>query len=422
MHILVAGVRHQTAPIEVREQLALSEGEIKEAIPALIALPGIAECVVLSTCNRTEIYAAVTDTTKALASIQQFFLDFKGFNWSTNRRSTFLFLHEDAVYHLFRVAAGVDSLIIGEGQILGQVKDALTVSLQLKSSGTLLDKLFKTALSVGKRIRTETGIASRDISVSRAALDFAKSLDPDLFNEQIAILGGGKVAEILLKSIKEEMAPTQWKNLTLVNRNEGRLNTLTQQFGFPGVLWDQLPGVLNRVDVIFVATGAPHLVLDSDDFQDIVSPKLLIDISVPRNVDPQLAELPLIRLFNTDNLGEEHNQEAAETTEALKAIAEDIIREEYAGFHQWLIGLPARPTITRIRAKVENIRQAQMETAQGETAQSESLDTFSRQLVNKILHELTVRLKTIGKSQLEIQQQAALLSQLFDVHETSESA
>lgn len=413
MHILVAGVRHKTAPIEVREKFALTEEEVERSIPFLLSLPGILECAILTTCNRTEIYAVVSQTDLGIQSLKSFFTEVKRINYDEYRPSVFTLLHEDAAMHLFRVASGLDSLILGEGQIIAQIKETLATAQRLKSNGAVIDRLFKAALSIGKKVRTETGIANRDVSVSRAAFEFARTLDPELLNRAITLVGGGKMAEILLSTLRHQMTPEQMSGVRLVNRSENRLNTLCEKFGFQGFLWDQLPQVIADSQVLFVATGAPHLVLGCEDFEGH-GEKLIIDISVPRNVDPAVKTMPGLRLYNTDDLAGITGFEP-EARERIKAQAEAIIQQEYVDFYQWFVQLPVvGPTITLLRSKVENIRKAEAACACPVTGTSCSvIDDLSKNLVNKILHDPTVRLKETQNLE-EIYQQAAMLSHLFN--------
>lgn len=412
MSILVTGVRHRTAPIEVREQFALLEEEVPRALATLRNCAGIEECAILTTCNRTEIYAVVTDTELGLQSIRQFYKLFKGFSIEPYRQYTFNLMHEDAVLHLFRVASGLDSLILGEGQILGQVKDALSVAQKAQATGMLLDRLFKSAITVGKRVRTETGIAEKDVSVSLAAYELASRLDPDLLNKRIALVGGGKMAEILIRCLQRDMTAEQQARVILVNRSRQRLDELCARYGCQGWTWEGIDEALEAADVVFVATGAPHVVLGKPHFEG-KGEKLLMDISVPRNVDPRVTELATIRLFNTDDLagigGFSH-----EAQRRLAEQAQVILEEEARNFHQWRTGLSAIPTIARLRAKVETIRQAELAATGTLGPHYDLIDEISRNLIQKILHDPTVRLKASTNLE-EIYQQASVLSHLFDI-------
>jgi glutamyl-tRNA reductase len=415
MHILVSGVRHRTAPIEVRERFALPEQEVESALLALKSSHGISECAILTTCNRTEIYAAVSNIEEGLQAIRQFYRQYKGLDIADFRQYTFNLLHEDAVAHLFRVASGLDSLIIGEGQIMAQVKDALALAKKTKTAEVLLEKLFKSALIVGKRVRTETGLADKDVSVSLAAYRYVHRLDEHLLDRKIALIGGGKMAEIVMSLLKQGMTPQQQKNVVLVNRSIERLSDLCQRYGFAGCGWDQLGQAIAQAEVLFVATGAPHVVLGKADFAGY-GDKLVVDIAVPRNVDPRVAELPGIRLFNTDDLAGE-NGFTLEMRNRMKDQAQAILEEECLAFDQWRTALTAVPTIVRLRQKVEQIRQAELAASATQCPDGATLETLSqlsRSLVHKILHDPTVRLKNAGTAEA-IDRQVSVLSHLFNI-------
>jgi glutamyl-tRNA reductase len=418
MYILVSGVRHRTAPIEVREKFALLEQEVAPALNALRACAGIEECAILTTCNRTELYAVVTDTELGLQSIRQFYKAFKGLDVEEYRQYRFNLLHEDAVTHLFRVASGLDSLIIGEGQIMGQVKDALAFAQRQKTTGLLLDKLFKAALSVGKRVRTETGIADKDVSVSLAAFHFAKQSVPDLMNRRITLIGGGKMAEIMMSLFKQGMTPAQQENVVIVNRSHERLNELSSRYGYRGMGWEQLSEAIGHAEVLFVATGAPHVVLGKADFEG-KGEKLVIDIAVPRNVDPRAAELPEVQLFNTDDLAGTGGFSG--DIQQLKQQTQTILEEECVAFQQWRMSLSAVSTITRLREKVESIRRAEVAASSAQGTHYEVVDALSKNLVRKILHDPTVRLKNSSNPD-DIFQQASVLSHLFNIDSSAKEA
>lgn len=413
MHILVSGVRHRTAPIEVRERFALLEQEVPDALNVLRACGGIAECAIVTTCNRTEIYAAVDDVEVGFQAIKQFYKLLKGFDIEPYQQYTFKLLHEDAVTHLFRVASGLDSLIVGEAQILGQVKLALTAAQKQKTIGPLLDKLFKSALTVGKRVRTETGIDQKDVSVSRAAYEYAVQTMPDLLDRRIALVGGGKMAEIMMALFKQGMTPAQQANVVIVNRSEQRLAELCARYGFKGLTWDLLNQAIEHAEVLFVATGAPHVVLGRVDFEGR-GRKLVIDIAVPRNVDPRVAELADVQLVNTDDL-EGLGALSQEAQQQVKQQAQAILEEECENFLHWQVSLSVVPTIARLREKVESIRQAELAATSG-CEHCEVVDALSKSLIQKILHDPTVRLKSSRRVE-ELYQQAAVLSHLFNIDE-----
>lgn len=417
MAILVAGVRQKTASIDIREQFALTESEIETASSLLMALPGIEECAILSTCNRTEIYACVTNTHDGLQSVKRFFKDLKDVDYDHFYPAVFTLLDEDAIMHLFRVASGLDSLILGEGQILAQVKDTLNTAQRLKTTGIVLDRLFKSALSIGKRIRTETGIAQKDVSVSRAAFEFARQQVPDLLNQRIALVGGGKMASILLASLRRTMTEEQRRRVVILNRSESRLKSLVEKFGFSGATWDAADEVIETSDVLFVATGAPHIVFWPENFENRGN-KWIIDISVPRNVDPAVGDLPTIQLFNTDNLAGIEGF-SPETQQQILDQAQRLIAEGYVSFLQWHESLRLIPAISQLRDKVEHIRKAEIDAITGSMKSNIPLiDELSRNLINKILHEPIVRLKSAHNAE-QSSMQVKMLMHLFNIADDS---
>jgi glutamyl-tRNA reductase len=415
---MVVGVRQKRADLHIREQFTFHESEIPTALAALVTYPGIAEAAILSTCNRSEIYVTVQDTEVGLRSLRQFFQKTKGVSLAQHRPAVFTLLHDDVAMHLFRVASGLDSLVFGESQISGQVKDALAMAQKAKTSGVLLDKLFKWALTASKRVRSDLGLSDKDVSVSRQSFTFLQALDPGFLDRPVAVLGGGKMAEIMLGCLDAAVTPQQRQNVRLVNRSQARLDTLCAQYQFEGVGWGRLYEVLDEADTVFVATGAPHLVLDVGDIPPRTRPLSILDIAMPRNVDPAVAEVPHVRLFNLDDLGDTQAQWLG-NREQLAAQAQEILLEELTEFRQWHVSLPVVPTLTRWRSKVENIRQKEAACACPVTGTSCSvIDTLTKTLVNKILHDPTVRLKATRNMEA-IYQQAAMLSHLFNIEETS---
>jgi glutamyl-tRNA reductase len=425
MHTVVIGVRHRTAPIEIREKLAFSQEETPDALREMMLLPGILEGAILSTCNRTEVYATVTDTELGMRSLKSFLSEYKQFEYDEHMHHAFILLHEDSVMHLFRVASGLDSLVLGEGQIMAQVKETLKTAMHTRSSGEVIEKIFKSALSVGKAVRSETGIANRDISVSRAAFEFALTRHPEFVNGKIAVLGAGKMAEILIASLKAAVPMDKRgdEQIVLVNRTPERVKSLSQKYGFPGYGWEELERVVKDYDTLFVATSSPHFVLVEEHFSEVTQPKTVIDISVPRNVDPVVSEMPHIALFNTDDLSGFCGY-TGENRLRLIQQAHQIIEREYEKYHQWSVARNAAPMITQLRERVEDIRRnvvAELEAGcPGSQDNYNLIDELSRMLVNKILHDPTVRLRSTPQLD-EIFHQAELLSRMFNIPAVKEA-
>lgn len=423
MNTIVIGVRHKTAPIEIREKLAFSNEEIPEALRAMLSFPGIAEGAILSTCNRTEIYVTATDTEVGIRSLKAFLSQYKQFHYNQHMIHAFILLHEDAVMHLFRVASGLDSLVLAEGQIMAQVKEALRVAMEVGSSGEIIEKIFKTALSVGKAVRSETGIAQQDCSVAQAAYEFAIRHHPSFLEGGIALIGAGKMAEILLSALQEGLPMNRRRpeQIALVNRTPERTADLAQAHGITGFGWDELRPVVARYDTLFVATSSSQFVLQPEMLENMACPKLVFDISVPRNVNPVVGQLQGVSLYNTDDLSG-YSGYTGEHRVQLIHQAHQIIEREYQKYHQWHMGRSATPVITRLRAWVETIRRNEVAGIEAHCPYVQSscnvIDDLSRTLVNKILHDPTVKLRSTPQL-TEIYMQAQFLNQLFQGSQSS---
>lgn len=414
MRPLVCGVRHRHAGLDIRDQVALSLDEQKQLLECMSDHPDMGGLVALSTCNRSEFYMVADDIFAARQAILEGLTQVKGVGANAIAPYVFTLVDEDAILHLMRVASGLDSLIIGEGQVLNQVKDAFQLARQANTLHPVLDRWFQQALTVGKRIRTETGIARKDVSVSRAAYDKVRQLKPDFFKQRITLIGGGKMATLLMGSLSKAMPePSDREGVTIVNRSALRLQELTDTYRFNGTTWDDIQTVLAASDIVFVATGAPHILITPDMLDDGIN-RLIVDVSVPRNVDPAVADLPNITLLNTDSLKGEMPLSRQEA-DTLKQRAQEIIMEEYQVFHQWQLTLTAVPTITRLRDRMETIRQQHIAPL-AKHSHGEVVDKVSRQLVNSLFHQPLAQLRQ-GDSQDAISHQVAVMDKLFDLSE-----
>jgi glutamyl-tRNA reductase len=401
---MVMGVRSQTVALDVREQFSIAQDHIPKLLADLVASsPAIHEALLVTTCNRTEWYLAMEDTEAALIALQQFWVRYTNLSLELVMNHTFTYLNQDAVLHLFRVASGLDSLIVGESQIIAQVKDAWQLAQRAGTASYYLDKLINTALAVSKRVRTETGIEQKDTSVSAAAIQYLQKRAPHLLERPILLLGGGKVAEQLLLALKTHNAA-----VTLVNRSQERLQQLTDTYHVNGVTWDQVPTLLPQTHTLLVATGAPHVVVDDSTLEGVSHELWVLDLSVPRNVCTSVSALPYVTLLNTDDLGVEQCHHLRH----VEGLAERAIAEGYRNFEAWWHSLPVLPTLTRFRHKLEQLRQEQLSEVSAEF--QPMVDQFSRSLINKILHGPTVRLKQTQDAQLHLERLFDLTSQIAD--------
>lgn len=395
-------------------------------------MPHIREAVLLSTCNRTEVYANVSDVRAGLQEIESFFLSTQAIADHQVLHPNFKLLREDVVLHLFRVASGLDSMILGEGQIMSQVKAAHQASLEAGTAGNLLDQIFKLALTCGKRVRSETSMSRRAVSLSSACVELARNVLGPLKDRNIVIIGAGKMAQICVKHLLHESGKGQ---IVLLNRSKDRIESFTKNdlqnkqrlntaFGF-----EERYELAAAADLVIVSTSAPGYLLEADQLQQLISADrrlVIIDISVPRNVDPALATTSGVTLYNTDDLSTIVNDNLAER-EALVGEAEKIIFQTLDSFHSWQRSLLVVPTIAELRKKIEAIRMEQMEKSHSSSTSvdradnREDLEEISRAIVNQILHHPTVQLKATKDYEI-LRQQAEALRMLFNLDLSSASS
>jgi glutamyl-tRNA reductase len=400
MNIVVVGLSHKTAAVEVREKLSIPEAKIEESISHLLAYPHIEEVTIISTCNRLEIYAVVTETEAGITEINQFLAEISKISLRQLRRHLFILLHQDAIRHLMRVSAGLESLVLGEGQILAQVKTTHKLGMKYKGMGRLLDRLFKQAIGAGKRVRTETNIGTGAVSISSAAVELVDSKKDDLSQEKITIIGAGKMSKLLVKHLISKGAT----DITIVNRSVKRAEDLAKKFTQAQLKLEALGNMMSVVgnsDIVFTSTGANQPILDKANLSTLpnLDSLMLVDISVPRNVASDVSELDSIESYNVDDLKEVVAQNHATRREMAKE-AETLLEHEIKAFEMWWQSLETVPTISCLRTKIEQIREQELEKALSRLGSEfaekhqEVIEALTRGIVNKILHDPMVQLRT----------------------------
>lgn len=400
MHIAVVGLSHKTAPVEVREKLSIPEAQLENAIAQLLNYPHIEEVAVLSTCNRLEIYLVTQETEVGIREVTQFLSDHSKLPIHQLRPHLFMLLHQDAVMHLMRVAGGLDSLVLGEGQILAQVKTTHKFGQQYTGIKTILNRLFKQAITAGKRVRTETSIGTGAVSISSAAVELAQMKVADLSDCRITILGAGKMSRLLVQHLISKGAT----KICILNRSLGRANELAKNFAdYPiktGLLSEMMT-VVAESDIVFTSTSATEPILDRAKLEMTLEPNrklMLFDISVPRNVAADVNELEHIHAFNVDDLKAVVAQNQ-ESRRQMAQEAEALLYEEVEAFDLWWRSLETVSTISCLRDKIETIREQELEKALsrlgsefGEKHQ-EVIEALTKGIVNKILHDPMVQLR-----------------------------
>ncbi len=423
MDILLLGVNHKTAPVEVRERLALRESD-PSALRLFHDLPACLEIVFLSTCNRVEIIAGTNDIEAARRQLVETWQKSSGVSPDVFSRSTYEYSGVDAVRHVFRVASSLDSMVVGEPQILGQLKDAYRDASEANCSGHLLNKLMHKAFSTAKRIRTETRIASQAVSISYAAVELAKKIFGDLKGKSALLVGAGEMAELAAQHLKTNGID----DLIVANRTLERAIELSKALGGKAVSLEELEDMLVDVDIVISSTGAPGLVIKKEQVKRIMRPRrhrllFFIDIAVPRDIDPDINEIDNVYLFDIDELKEVVEENKAERKkEAIRA--ERIVEAEVIKFKSWMKSLDIIPIIKKLQEKAESVRQKELrktlKNLKGlNDKEKKAIEKLSMSLVNKILHDPIIFIKK-GSSEKQRDEALAMVCRIFGLNGTGE--
>ena len=402
MKLLLVGMNHRSAPVEIRERYAVDD--TRSALQKLAASEEIEEVAILSTCNRVEIVATCHHLDAARHRLLQFFSSELGADAErpdpVGDLEDFLYVHVngEAVRHLFRVAASVDSMVVGEPQILGQVKDAYRASVEDGVSGPVLSRLFQRAFSTAKRVKNETRIAERPVSVARVATQLAQQVFENFSGKRALLIGAGEMIETALAALHRE----GMREVMVANRTPAHARELAERFEASAHGLDDVPELLCRADVVLTSIAGAGAILDRASVAEALEvrrnrPIFLIDIGVPRNIDPEVDRLDNAFLYNIDDLQGISAMNAAERARET-ASAEEIILAEQQRFEGWLAALEAVPTIRNLRAHAEEIRSAEFERVANrldlDAIQREGVEALTRSLVNKILHRPLSRLRS----------------------------
>ncbi len=396
--LLALGVSHKTAPLAVRERLALPEGRAAAVLSDLTVHGSIQEAVAISTCNRAEIYVVASDAVEA-ESIGLGVLARQGDIRPMELTNSLYSLHgSDAVRHLFSVAAGLDSMIVGETEIQGQGKRAYERALAHGTTGPLTNRLFRDALAAGKRARTETGVGRSHVSVSTVAVELAAATLGDLATRRVLVVGAGDQGERTARALSERGVHTVF----VANRHYDRAIGLAQRFGGSAVRFDDLPMQLAEADIVVTCTSSPHQIIGRDDLELVMGerdgrPLVIIDIAVPRDVEPAARDLPAVTLYDMDDLQREVARNMR-GREAEATRARTLIDGDVTAFERWLGSLDVVPTIAALRRRGDEIvetvlRENESRWESLSEADRERLRTMARALVSRMLHEPTLRLK-----------------------------
>jgi glutamyl-tRNA reductase len=424
--LLIVGLNHRTAPVEVRERLAFNNGTLESALRRLVDAETVREGMILSTCNRVEIITSTADVLAADEKIKEFLAETQGSSRSLFEGHLYTRSGKEALGHLFRVAASLDSLVIGEPQILGQVKDAYAAATEVGTLGDILHRCFHKTFAVAKRVRSETRIAAKAVSVSSAAVELARSIFDHLHDKTAMVIGAGEIGELAVRHLQNHGIG----KVLVTNRTFSRAVELAQEFNGTVVPFEQFPTHLPVADIIIGSAGGNDYLVGPAAVQEALRgrkrrPMFFIDLGVPRNFDPRLNDVENIFLYDIDDLQQviEENKDERER-EALKAEA--IVAEEVEAFWQWLSGLEVTPTIVALREKAENIRQRELEKALAALKElpphaQKAIEALSLGIINKLLHPPIAYLKNSSRNgETDNAREVAVVRRVFGLDSDSE--
>jgi glutamyl-tRNA reductase len=414
--LLALGASHKTAPLAVRERLALLDGQVEPFLSELVAHPGITEAVAVSTCNRTELYVVGEAPEPAVAAMLAARAggDLSGALYTARNC--------DAARHLYRVVSGLDSMVVGEAEIQGQVKRAYERALAAHTTGPMTNKLFRAALATGKRVRTETTISTGNASVASVAVESARAAVGELASRHVVIVGAGETSEQVARAFHARGVTTMF----VANRRRDRAIALAQQFGGSSGSIDALPDELERADVVVSSTASPHAIIGAEELATVMElrrgrPLLLVDLAVPRDIDPACASLDGVTLLNMDALqAQVRGNLSVRQAEAVRAEA--IVEDEIQSFAGWLGRLEVLPTLTALRSLGDSVVDGLLAENAGRweslsERDAERVEVLARAVVNRLLHEPTARVRSLDAADRHAR--LSLLRELFGLEEAA---
>lgn len=422
--LFALGVSHKTAPLEMRERLALTEGKAAGVLGELAGSGPITEAAAISTCNRTELYLVVSDPVAAESAALSTLAREAGIRPTELIESLYSRRGTEAANHLFDVAAGLDSMILGEAEIQGQVKRAYELALVEGATGPILNRLFRGALAAGKRVRSETAIGEGGISVPSAAVHLATGHLGDLSSRKVLLIGAGETAELTARALAARGAEAVF----VANRRYDRAIGLASRFGGSAIRLDDLPAELAKADIVVSSTNSPHHIVEREELGLVVAeregrPLLLIDLAVPRDIDPDCREVGGVSLYDVDDVQTVADRNAS-GREAEAKRARTIVSSELVRFSRWLESLEVVPTISAMRGRATEVVERVIAENEGRwdelsEADRERMGKMAETIAARILHEPTLQLKRAAERE-DAYLQIAVLRQLFGLDATSE--
>ena len=400
MPFFLLGVSHRTAPLALRERLDFASRDIDAALRALANKPSVGEAIVLSTCNRSEIYVETPDTARAREELMAFLCEYHQLAPEVFQPHLFEYGDSAAIAHLFRVAAGLDSLVVGEPQILGQVKDAYQTAAEKRCAGPMLGKVFKWSFGVGKRVRTETALGEGAVSVSFAAVALARKIFGRLHGRRVLVVGAGEISTLTAQHLRSQGVG----EIIITSRTQAHADALAAEVGGMAVPWEGMIKALGTADIVLTATGSQRPIitraqLEAAQGKHRGSPLFIIDVAVPRDVDPEVGEIEQVFLYNIDDLQTVVQENLSKRASEIER-AEAIVNEEVSKFMVWQRSRGAVPTVVALRQRFEQIRRSELQRLESKLGNlppeaRARVDEVTRLIVEKLLLEPTEQLKAL---------------------------
>jgi glutamyl-tRNA reductase len=398
MELIVIGLNHRTASIDLRERIAFAKDQMETALHQVKSLPSLRENMILSTCNRVEIYAVARETEKAVFDLKHFLSQHHGLPLKEFEKNLYSFTREEAVKHIFRVASSLDSMVVGEPQILGQIKSAYEMAVESKTSGIILHRLLHRAFHVAKRVRTETKIGDSAVSVSSVAIELAQKIFETLEKKTVLLIGAGEMCELAARYLVSGGVEKVW----VTNRTYERAVSLAQEFKGEAIPFEEMNQGLKKVDIVISATGSPQYLIRHDQMAKVIKerkqkPIFFIDIADPRDIEPGVGDIENIYLYNIDDLKKVADENIKDRRKEAQQ-AEAIVQEEVIKFVNWYHSLEVTPTIIALRKKFEEIGKKELEKTLSlhpnlSDKEKKSLEALTSAIINKILHTPSTLLK-----------------------------
>ncbi len=403
--IIVTGLSHKTAPLEIREEFSIKDEAYKEVLSDLNSRESVLESLVLSTCNRTELYVVTNDYEKCINEINDSLLNYHNLEEKIINNHFYSYTNEQAVKHLLRVTSSLDSMVVGEPQILGQVKNSYNLSFKNDSTGIILNRLFQYAFFVAKKVRSKTSIGSLSVSISYLAVELSKRIFEDLSDRTILLVGTGEMAVLAAKNLINSGI----KDLLIASRTYENAAVLSKELNGTAIKLEEIYYRLKDVDIVITATGSNNYIFKSEHVSQALKlrknePMFFIDIAVPRDVDPKVNDIPSVYLYDIDDMQGVLDNNISSRKESARE-AESIVDNHGDKFINWLEGLKVLPTIVKLRERMESIKRSELERIFGkldtlDDTQKESISNFVDRLIGKMLHEPITNLKRESSSSL----------------------